>query len=245
MGHTGMMAVILAGGKGARLRPLTVSIPKPLLPLDNVPIIDVVLRQLSRAGIDRIAITLGYLPHLFQACIGTGDRHDVNIEYYYEEQPLGTAGSLRLIDDPAETLLVMNGDLLTTIDYGALVNHHRAVGAHATIAVHRRTSFVDYGVIEQTAEGELARYIEKPRIPYLVSMGVNVLSRRALEHIPADRSFDMPDLMSTLKDAGRRVACFEPDCYWQDIGRMEDYERASADFAADPTRFLAVRYSPV
>lgn len=240
-----MMAVVLAGGKGARLRPLTVSIPKPLLPLDDVPILDVVLRQLSRAGITRVAVTLGYLPHLFQACIGDGERQGVRIEYYHEERPFGTAGSLRLIEQPPETLLVMNGDLLTTIDYGALINHHVRAEAYATIAVHRRTTFVDYGVIEQTTDGQLSRYIEKPQIPYLVSMGINVLSRECLAHVPVDGSFDMPDLMVSLKEAGRRVECLEPACYWQDIGRMEDYERASADFAADPMRFLAVPYSPL
>lgn len=238
-----MMAVILAGGKGTRLQPFTVSIPKPLLPIGEVPILEVVLKQLARAGFKRVVITLGYLPHLFAACIGSGDRFGLEIEYCQEDEPLGTAGSLLLVRDPAEHILVMNGDLLTTIDYAALVKSHRQAGAHGTIAVHRRNMYVDYGVIETTSGGMLDRYIEKPSIPYLVSMGINVLSRESFRHIPKGVKFDMPQLMLAIKEAGQRVSCFETDCYWQDIGRFDDYQRASADFTADPRQFTELDYA--
>jgi NDP-sugar pyrophosphorylase family protein len=238
-----MMAVILAGGKGTRLQPFTVSIPKPLLPIGETPILEVVLAQLARAGFSRVVIALGHLPHLFTAVIGNGERFGLAIEYLREETPLGTAGALRCVPDPAEELLVMNGDLLTTIDYGALVAAHRRSGAGATIAVHRRTMKVDYGVIETDGGGALAAYIEKPSLPYLVSMGINVIARESLRLIPPAGTFDMPQLMLAIRDTGRRVTCYETDCYWQDIGRLDDYQKASADFAQDPRRFTELAYS--
>jgi len=238
-----MMAVILAGGKGTRLRPFTMTIPKPLLPLGDVPILEVVLQQLVRAGVSRVVLTLGHMPHLFAACIGDGKRLGLEIEYCTEDTPLGTAGSLLLVPNPDEHVLVMNGDLLTTIDYGALLKWHVASKSAATIAVHRRTSYIDYGVIETSSDGQLERYIEKPSIPYLVSMGINVVSRRAFEFIPQGVKFDMPQLMQAARDAGERVSCYDSDCYWQDIGRFDDYQQASADFAANPDRFLQVAYT--
>jgi NDP-sugar pyrophosphorylase family protein len=236
-----MMAVILAGGKGTRLRPFTLTIPKPLLPLGEMPIIEVVLRQLAAAGVSRVVITIGHLAHLFEACVGDGARSGLKVAYLQEDSPLGTAGSLRLVDDPDENMLVMNGDILTTIDYAELMRSHVAADAWATIACHRRTAQIDYGVIETTTDGYLDRYVEKPSIPYLVSMGVNVVSRRSLELIPRETRFDVPDLMTALRKAQRRVLCHETDCYWQDIGRLDDYQQASTDFEADPSRFLAPR----
>jgi NDP-sugar pyrophosphorylase family protein len=239
-----MMAVILAGGKGTRLHPFTVSIPKPLLPLGDVPILEIVLAQLRNAGVTRVVVTLGHLPHLFAACIGDGSRFGLTIEYCQEEHPLGTAGSLLLVKQPEEAVLVMNGDLLTTINYGELLRFHYQQGAAATIAVHRRSMYVDYGVIETTVAGQLDRYIEKPSIPYLVSMGINVVSRESLRLIPPGEKFDMPQLMLAIKSSGKTVNCYETDCYWQDIGRFDDFQKASADFAADPDRFLKIDYGP-
>jgi NDP-mannose synthase len=233
------MAVILAGGKGARLKPFTMSIPKPLLPLGDAPILEIVLHQLAQAGIKRVVLTLGHMAHLFAAVIGNGQRFGLDVEYYTEDQPLGTAGSLRLIADPPAEMLVMNGDILTTLDYSALLRHHRETGAQATIALHERSVHIDYGVIEQDAQGHLERYIEKPKIDYRVSMGINIVSGASLALIPAGRKFDMPDLMLAIKAAGGRVACYLTDCYWQDIGRFDDFEQASADFAADPERFVS------
>ncbi len=233
-----MMAVILAGGKGTRLRPFTITIPKPLLPLGDTPIIEVVLKQLAFAGFKRVVVTLGHLAHLFEACVGDGRRLGIDVEYMREEQPLGTAGSLRLVPNAAENMLVMNGDLLTTLDYAQLMDTHVKSRAWATIAVHKREAHIDYGVVEMTPTGDLERYIEKPSIPYEVSMGINVISRRCIELIPADTHFDMPQLMNSVRAAGHRVACHRSDCYWQDIGRMDDFQRANEDFEADSERFL-------
>jgi NDP-sugar pyrophosphorylase family protein len=234
------MAIILAGGKGTRLKPFTIAIPKPLLPLGEFPILEIVLRQLATAGFTRVVLSLGHLAHLFTALIGDGKRFGMTVEYIQEGEPLGTAGSLRLVSEVEEHVLVMNGDLLTTIDFKSLFDKHAKSGAAATIAVHRRQVQVDYGVVEFDANGLLSGYTEKPIIPYYVSMGVNVLCRQALEMIPPTGRWDMPDLMLALKNAGQIVACYETDCYWQDIGRFDDYQQATADFEQDPTRFLAL-----
>jgi NDP-mannose synthase len=233
-----MQAVLLAGGKGTRLRPFTATIPKPLLPLGDLPIVEVVIRQLACSGITRIAISLGHMAHLFSATIGDGSRFGVTIEYYVEEEPLGTAGPLRLIRDLGEHVLVMNGDLLTTLDYRDLMNAHLARDAWATIAVRRREVKIDLGVVVTTLDGRLLDYQEKPVIPYEVSMGINVIARRCLELIPPGRKFDIPELMLAIKKEGHDVHTFKTDCYWQDIGRFDDYEQACADFESEPTRFL-------
>jgi len=232
-----MMAVLLAGGLGSRLRPYTMNIPKPLLPLGDVPVIEVVLRQLSGQGFDRVVLTVGHLAPLLTAFLGDGTQYGLRIEYQVEATPLGTAGPLRAIEELEDNFLVMNGDLLTTVDFAALVRDHESVGATGTITLTRRTVSIDYGVVHSTTEGLLDRYEEKPTFEYFVSTGINVLSRDAVGFVPKGR-FDMPDLMSALAAAGRTVHCRKTDAYWQDIGRIDDYQRASEDFVAQPERFL-------
>ncbi len=232
-----MMAVLLAGGRGTRLRPLTVTVPKPLLPIGDESILEVVLGQLRSAGFDRVVITLGHMARLFAAVIGDGARWGMQVDFVFEDEPLGTAGPLRIVRDLEDDFLVMNGDILTTIDYRRLFAFHREKRALGTIAVTKRTVHIDYGVVTALPDAQLAHYHEKPRIDYAVSMGINVLSRRCLEHVPAGQRFDMPDLMMAMHRKEARVFCFGTDCYWQDIGRMEDYEAACADFQKDPQRF--------
>ncbi len=233
-----MQAVILAGGKGTRLRPFTATIPKPLLPLGDLPIVEVVIRQLAAANIRRITIALGHLAHLFVATLGDGARFGVTIEYAIEDDPLGTAGPLRLVRDLEDHLLVMNGDLLTTLDYNHLIRAHVESEAWATIAVRRREVRIDLGVVVATEDGRLLDYQEKPVIPLNISMGINILARQALELIPSGRKFDMPELLLAIKREGRDVRTFPTDCYWQDIGRFDDFEQACADFEREPWRFL-------
>lgn len=231
-------AVILAGGKGTRLQPYTFTVPKPLLPLGNTAVLEIVLAQLSAAGLRRVILTLGYLPRLFQESIGDGSRWDLSIDYFCEEKPLGTAGSLRLLSELSEDFIVMNGDLLTTIDYSELLTSHRDSRAMATIAVHRRKVKIDYGVIHTNSEGFLKEYSEKPILDYRVSMGIYVLNKTSVSLIPAERRFDMPELMTAVSENGGSVYCYEPGCYWQDIGRPDDYHSASQDFEREPARFL-------
>jgi NDP-sugar pyrophosphorylase family protein len=233
-----MRAVILAGGQGARLRPYTTVFPKPLMPIGDMPILEIVLRQLAASGFDRITLAVSYLAELIEAFLGDGSRLGLRIDYSREPRALSTAGPLRLIEGLDDTFLVMNGDVLTTLDYRALVGHHRRHGAAATIATHRRSVQVDYGVVEAGRDGRLERYIEKPEIHYTVSMGVNVLEPRALRVIGDGESLGMPDLMLRLRQAGETVLTFEQPCLWLDIGRVDDYERALETFQSRRAEFL-------
>ncbi len=239
-----MMAIILAGGKGSRLKPFTVSIPKPLMPLGDVPILEIVIRQLKAAGIERIVLSLGHMAYFFTSFIERWERLGVRIETCHEDIPMGTAGSIGLVRNLEDTFLVMNGDLLTTIDYAQLVDVHRRTGAWGTIAVSRRELRVDFGVVRSTPDGMLAAYEEKPVIAYDVSMGINVFSRRCVEFLPPGRAMDIPDLMRAMRDAGHPVHCHQTSCYWQDIGRFDDFQQASADFLENPERFLAPADTP-
>jgi NDP-sugar pyrophosphorylase family protein len=233
-----MQAVILAGGEGTRLRPYTTVLPKPLMPIGDMPILEIVLRQLARGGITRVTLAVSYLAELIEAFCGDGARFGLDIRYSRETQALSTAGPLRLVPGLDDTFLVMNGDILTTLDYAALIRHHRANGAAATLAMHRRSVKVDYGVVETGADGTLERYIEKPEYHYTVSMGINVLEPRALAHIPPGEPFGMPDLLLRLKAAGEKVIAYEAPCLWLDIGRVDDYERAFEVFQSRRAEFL-------
>jgi NDP-mannose synthase len=227
-------AVILAGGKGSRLGPYTTVLPKPLLPIGDRAILDVVVRQLQRNGFTELKFAVGYLAHLIQAVFGDGTKHGVSIEYYEESQPLGTAGALATLDGLDETFLVMNGDVLTTIDYAELYRLHQEAQNMLTIATHRRVVQTDYGVIlEDGMVGETRRvvgYEEKPEIPYTVSMGVYVFEPAVLDYIEPDTYLDLPDLVLRLLGKGQQVAHYLYDGYWLDIGRHDDYERAIAEY---------------
>lgn len=231
-------AVVLAGGKGTRLRPYTFTIPKPLMPLGTSPILEVVLEQLALHKFERVIITVGYLSHLIQATVGDGSRWNLKVEYFKEETPLGTAGCLAHLDQLPEDFLVLNGDLLTDINFEELFALHKKGSSLATIAVHKREVHIDYGVVHMNSENKLERYVEKPKIPYQVSMGINILNKKTLKLIPANAPFDMPDLMSKIVATGEQVSCFPTDCYWQDIGRVDDFEQATKDFTINPERFV-------
>jgi NDP-sugar pyrophosphorylase family protein len=233
-----MRAVILAGGQGTRLRPYTTVFPKPLMPVGDMPILEIVLRQLKAGGWTHVTLAVSYLAELIEAFCGDGSRFGLRLDYSREDRPLSTAGPLRLVGGLDDTFLVMNGDVLTTLDYRAMLAHHRATGAAATLAMHRRTVRIDYGVVETAPDGTLARYIEKPEVHYAVSMGVNLLEPRALAHIAPGEALGMPDLMMRLRDAGERVATFEQPCRWLDIGRVDDYESALGTFEAHRAEFL-------
>jgi NDP-mannose synthase len=235
-------AVILAGGKGTRLAPYTTVLPKPLMPIGDRAILDVVVRQLASHGYRRLTFAVGYLAHLVQAVFGDGKAWDVSIEYHEEEQPLGTAGPLALVNGLDETFLAMNGDVLTTLDYGELFELHRRSGNAMTIATHRRTVRTEYGVLHVDGRnGETDRvtgYEEKPELDYTVSMGVYVIEPRALAHVPAGRRFDIPDLVLALLQAGEPVGSHLFEGYWLDIGRHDDYEQALADYETILPRLL-------
>src|SRR2546421_249056 len=199
-------AVVLAGGKGSRLNPYTTIIPKPLLPLGDRAILDLVVRQLRHHGFTQLTFAVGYLAHLINAVFGDGEQHGVSIDYHEESEPLGTAGALASIDDLEAPFLVMNGDVLTTLDYRELYDAHLKSGNILTIASHRRVVQTDYGVLKLDGQGPVTRnvngYVEKPEIPYTVSMGIYILSPEAMRFVAEDQRLDMPDLILKLIDAG-------------------------------------------
>jgi NDP-sugar pyrophosphorylase family protein len=236
-------AVILAGGKGSRLGPYTTVLPKPLMPLGDRAILDVVVRQLRDYGFDPLTLAVGYLAHLIRAVFGDGEHHDVDIRYHVEEQPLGTAGPFTAIEGLAEgSFLAMNGDILTTLDYRRFFEEHERSGNAMTVATHERTVRTNYGVlhVDGSSTGAILPvhgYEEKPEIPYTVSMGVYALSPVVLEHIPAGR-FDIPDLVLALLAAGLPVGAYPFDGYWLDIGRHDDYDQALRDYESILPRLL-------
>jgi NDP-mannose synthase len=227
-------AIILAGGKGSRLGPYTTVLPKPLLPIGDRAILDVVVQQLRSYGFTDLTFAVGYLAHLIEAVFGDGSRHGVSIEYHLEKEPLGTAGALATIEGLDDTFLAMNGDVLTTLDYSYLFDAHRRAGNMLTIATHRRVVRTEYGVIHLDGDrGETAAvtaYEEKPEIPYVVSMGVYVAEPEVLDYLETGSYLDVPDLVLRLLEDRRRVGSFLYEGYWLDIGRHEDYERAIIEY---------------
>jgi NDP-sugar pyrophosphorylase family protein len=226
-----MKAVILAGGKGTRLAPYTTILPKPLVPIGDMPILEILLRQMKRAGIDHVILTVGHLAELLQAFFQEGQRFGLKIEYSIENSPLGTAGPLSLIcSQLADTFLVSNGDVLTTLDIRELIDAHCRSGAVATIASHARKVKIDLGVLQFNGSDDVTDYIEKPTYDFCVSMGIYIFEPRVLEYIPYNQYLDFPDLVLKLISAKEKVIGYRFDGYWQDLGRVEDYEQAVQEF---------------
>ncbi len=233
-----MKAILLAGGKGIRLAPYTKVIPKPLMPIGERPILEVLLLQMRRAGVDEAVITVGHMAQLISTFFQNGEHLGLNISYSYEDIPLGTAGPLAMIDGLTDTFLVSNGDVLTTLDIRDLVAFHKEQKAVATIAMHHRQVHIDLGVIQLNEGPDIIGYIEKPNIDYMVSMGVYVFEPRVLSFIPPGDYLDFPDLVKILLAAGERVVGYHFDGYWQDLGRPDDYEQATQDFDEMRYQFL-------
>jgi NDP-sugar pyrophosphorylase family protein len=233
-----MRAVLMAGGLGSRLAPLTTVLPKPLMPLTDRPIIDVLIRQLVRDRVDQIDISVGHLGGLIEAWVTHDADYGVPIGFLYEDQPLGTAGALRTVPDPGGTFLAMNGDILTDLRFADLVAHHEASGAVATMAVKRREVKIEYGVVHTDRDGNIARLEEKPTLDYTVSMGVYVFDPRIIALIEPGERVDFPDLLLRAIARGEVVGTYAFDGYWRDIGNREDYEAAIAEFGENPDRFL-------
>src|SRR5512142_1051510 len=233
-----MKAVVLAGGKGSRLAPYTRILPKPLMPIGDMPILEVMLLQMKAAGIEQVILTVGHLSELLRAFFKDGSQYGMEICYSYEQCPLGTAGPLALVQGLTDTFLVTNGDVLTTLNLRELIAFHKANKAIATIAAHHRQSKIDLGVIQKDGDCQITGYIEKPTYEFLVSMGIYVFEPAVLPYIPYNQRLDFPDLVKTLIAAGEKVAAYEFNGYWEDLGRPDDYERASQDFEAMRSEFL-------
>lgn len=233
-----MKAVILAGGKGTRLAPYTKVIPKPLMPIGDMPILEVLLHQVKRAGVDEVILTVGHMAELLRAFFQNGERLGVTVRYSYEQKPLGTAGPVRLVDGLDETFFVMNGDVLATLDFSEMLAFHRQSKAVVTIAMYNRPIKIDLGVLQLGGENRITGYIEKPTFDYHVSMGIYIFEPEVVQYIPEGQYYDFPTLILNLISHGKKVVGFPFHGYWQDLGRPDDYEQAIQDFETMRDQFL-------
>jgi NDP-sugar pyrophosphorylase family protein len=226
-----MQAVLLAGGKGKRLLPYTTNFPKPLMPVGDKPILELLIQKLKANGIKDIILSTGYLEELIRAYFQDGEKFGVSITYSKEDEPLGTAGPLSLLKSQLkDKFLLMNGDVFSDIDFNDLIKFHTSSHAVGTVALTERIVQIDYGVVEINQEYEFTGWKEKPTIPYWVSTGIYVLEREALELIPDRTFFNLPDLIQTLHAQKKKVSCYPHRGYWIDIGRPEDYERICKEY---------------
>ena len=223
-------AVVLAGGRGTRLRPYTVVFPKPLMPLGDYPILEVIVRQLAKDGFDHITLAVNHQAELIKAFFGNGERWNVRIDYSLETRPLSTIAPLCLIHDLPPTFLLMNGDVLTDLRLRTLHDEHVRSGSVFTVAASSRTHTVDYGVLHRDDEGRLVEFEEKPVVRYLVSMGVYVVDKSVLSLVPPDQPFGFDDLMHALIAKRERVNVRPHGGYWLDLGRPDDYAQAVEEF---------------
>lgn len=231
-------AVILAGGRGTRLHPYTLSLPKPLVPVGDKPILEIVIRQLAAGGFEHLTLAVNHQADVIRAFFGDGSKWNLKIDYSLELVPLGTMAPLRLIPDLPENFLVMNGDILTDLDYRTFFQQHLDDQAILSISAARREQFIDFGVLHVDGKGTLTNFEEKPRSQYLVSMGVYGLARRSLDWIPEGRPFGFDQLVLSLLSSHENVRIREHNGYWLDIGRPEDYEKATSDFRQHGGRFI-------
>jgi NDP-sugar pyrophosphorylase family protein len=226
-----MEAIILAGGKGTRLAPYTTVFPKPLMPIDGMPILEIIVRQLAHFWIREIVFTVSQQSEpLLSAYFRDGKQYGVDIRYSKEEEALGTAGPLSIIPNLPETFLVMNGDILTTLNYQKLVRYHRQHQGMVTIAMTQKKVPLELGVMEFNRAHQLTRYFEKPTLSYSVSMGIYVFEKKILKWIPSKKYLDFPELILKLIKQKERVVCYPSNDFWLDIGRHEDYDEAQKKF---------------
>ena len=238
--RTSRQAVILAGGRGTRLQPYTTVFPKPLMPIGEHPILELVVRQLARHDFRDITLAVGHLAELIMAYFGDGARWGVHLRYSREEQPLGTAGPLSLLKAQlSRPFLVMNGDLLTDLDLRELMDFHASRGGVATVALARRSVQIDFGVVHVDDQQKLTGWLEKPELSYLVSAGIYVFDPGVLEYVPVGERFDLPQLVMQLVESGEQVNTYIHEGYWLDIGRPEDYQRANQDFQVNSDLWIS------
>ena len=230
-------AVILAGGKGKRLRPYTVVLPKPLMPIGEYPILEVVVRQLINNGFNHISMAVNHQASLIKTFFGNGEKWSVKIDYFQEQKPLGTMGPLSNISDLPDDFLVMNGDILTDLNFDFFYKEHIKNNSIFTICSSERSQKIDYGVLESDSNGFLTKFNEKPNLDYLVSMGIYMVNKKVIDFIP-NTFYGFDSLMLDLLKRKEKVSIKKFSGYWLDIGRPDDYEKAIEDFDLLKNKFL-------
>lgn len=236
-----MKAVILAGGKGTRLYPYTTVFPKPLVPIDDMPIIEILLRQLKDHGISSVTVSVGHLAELLMTFLGKGEKFGIPIEYVSEDKPMGTVAPLTLIRDLPEDFFLMNGDVLTNLNYRDLFEFHVTHRSALTIATYLKEVNVDLGVLVTDSQNLLTDYIEKPTYRYDVSMGIYVFNKSVIQYIPRNEYYDFPTLVRSLLDKKIKVMSYPFNDIWLDIGRPADYDEAQNVFKSLRDKLLPMR----
>lgn len=219
-------AIILAGGKGTRLKPYTINLPKPLVPIGDRPILEIIIRQLKNAGFNHLTIAVNHYAELIKTFFGDGSKWGMKIDYTLESKPLSTMGPLTLIDDLPENFLVMNGDVLSDINLPSFIEWHFKQKSMYTIAAHKRNEKIDYGVLHMNNSNQLIQFEEKPEYKFLVSMGVYLMNRKVVKNIPKNTFYGFDSLMNALIEKSEFPLIYEYNGLWLDIGRPEDYEKA-------------------
>jgi dTDP-glucose pyrophosphorylase/CBS domain-containing protein len=230
-GHLSLSAVIMAGGFGTRLLPLTEQVPKPMLPVGDRPLLERTIQQLRRAGIRDVNLTTHYLPDNIVQHFGDGEAFGVKLSYAKEDHPLGTAGGLKLVKRPDGPFVVINGDILTRVSFQDMLLYHRKHAAELTVGVRRYEVKVPFGVVE-CDDVRITQVREKPSLTLFINAGIYLLEPSACDRIPDGQHFDMTDLIQALLDAGRTVVSFPIMEYWLDVGHHEDYQKAQDDVRA-------------
>jgi len=220
--------VLMAGGLGTRLMPLTKDTPKPLLPINGKPILERILEKLIEQGFHNFYISINYLGDKIRDYFGDGSRWEVNIKYIEEDKRLGTAGALyKLRDEIDKSFLVMNGDIITDFSFRELLDYHLEEQNFATMSVYEKNYRIPFGVVEFNSKREIISLVEKPLNKYYINMGIYALEPKALEYIPKDSFFDMPTLFQNLVDMGKRCGVYIFDGIWNDVGHLEDYNQVN------------------
>lgn len=231
-------ALILAGGKGTRLLPYTAVLPKPLMPIDETPILEIIIRQLKKYNITDIFISVGYLAGLIETFFGDGQQFGVKITYSMEKEPLGTAGPISLIPDFDSSLLVMNGDILTNLNYHDLITYHKNNQAMMTIGMSTQSYQNPLGYVEHDGQNVILKYVEKPVYQYDVSMGIYVIEPAVSKYIEKGKRLDIPDLVNILIANNKKVVGYHSSDYWLDMGKHEDYNKVNEDFKKNRSLFI-------
>jgi NDP-mannose synthase len=237
-----MRAVILAGGKGTRLKPYTITLPKPLVPVGGeLPILEIVIRQLKSAGFDHVTIAVNHMAELVMAFFGDGSRWQTKIDYSIEESALSTIGPLTLIPNLPPNFLVMNGDILCDLDYSEFFHYHLAQQNEVTVSVYNRTTTIDFGVITYDSDHVAKKFVEKPVYHFDVSMGVYCLNRTVVDQLPKGKPYGFDNLMLDGIQNGKRIGVRPFKGFWLDLGRPEDFDLANERYEGLKSRLGLVR----
>ena len=232
-----MRAIILAGGKGTRLAPFTKVLPKPLLPVGNFPILEIIIKQLARNGFNHITLMTGYLEYLIKTFFGDGNRFGLTIDYSSETEPLGTAGPLTNLKSIDEPFLLMNGDLLTTLNFKEFYNFHISNKSSISIFSHQKKVKIDLGILETDQNNNFISYNEKPEYSFEVSSGIYILEPSVIGLIPKSK-FDLPDLVRLVHAQGENISIFNKPYEWLDMGNHDDYQIANEIFSTNQDKYL-------